>query len=66
MIFSCGENWRTRKVRLEHWHDFFPLWPRTVEVKDGKNICAWLEMIERKGEYFGFSDYWLWEYRRKP
>ena len=72
MIFRCGENWKTREARLEHWHPFFALWPRVVAVEDGKDVCAWLEWIERKGVWHGCgSDYdssswWDFEYRRKP
>lgn len=67
MIFSCGENWRARKVRLENWHDFFPLVPRTVAVEGGEDICAWLQTIERRGRYCGGIPYscWIWEYRVK-
>ena len=68
MIFSCGENWKTTIARLEEWHPFFPLWPRVVAVENGKDVCAWLEWIERRGTLYGSyaGDGWCWEYRRKP
>ena len=68
MIFSCGENWKTREARLEGWHPFFALWPRVVAVENGKDVCAWLEWVGRKGTvYDGWGEHlWVWEYRRKP
>ena len=68
MRFSCGDSletrtrkWMARVSYLENWHPFFPLWPRTVAQKDGKDICAWLEPIERKGVYS--LGEWFWDYR---
>lgn len=68
MIFSCGENWETKRDRLSEWHDFFPLFPRTVSVEGGKDICAWLETIQRKGTFHPSWDdpWWEWDYRKKP
>ena len=67
MRFSFGENWDAEKKRLENWHDFYPLWPTCVFVKDGKNIYAWLEMIEEKCERECNYDgcWWSCEYRPK-
>ena len=70
MIFGCGETWLSKKNRLEKWHPFFCLLPRTVDVVDGRRICAWLMWVERRGEYgvmLGDLFYqWRWEYRLKP
>lgn len=68
MKFSCGENWKHKKERLENWHDFFCLWPRTISVDEtGKDICAWIETIERRGSFICWPGdcYWNWEYRAK-
>jgi hypothetical protein len=67
MIFSCGETWEARRARLEDWHDFFPLLPRSVAETDGRHVCAWLQTIERKGKFWAdWADYsWNWEYRLK-
>lgn len=68
MIFSCGENWRAKHERLSEWHDFFPIWPRTVKVENGHDVCAWLQTIQRKGTHHanGWDSWWTWEYRLKP
>jgi hypothetical protein len=66
MIFSCGENWEAKIARLSKWHDFFPIFPRTVTVEGGKDICAWLQIIERKGKHYSYIEsWWSWEYRVK-
>jgi hypothetical protein len=52
-----------RLARLAQWHDFFPLWPRKVAVIDGHFQCAWLQTVERRGEW-GYLDM-VWEYRLK-
>lgn len=69
MKFSCGDDCQTRcgravakQRRLESWHDHFALLPCTVGQRDGKDICCWLETIERRiipGCKF------LFEYRQK-
>lgn len=64
MIFSCSETWESEKNRLESWHPFFTLIPRTVGKKNGKYICAWLEWIERKGIWVSGWD-WVYYYREK-
>lgn len=71
MKFSCGDTeatriakWKARVAALGQWHDFFALIPRTIAQENGKEVCAWLETIERRGTY-GYS-YWRWEYRAKP
>jgi hypothetical protein len=63
MRFSCGENWETKRTRLQKWHPFFAIWPRTVSVENGKDICVWLGWIERQGHWYG--RYWIWTYREK-
>jgi hypothetical protein len=67
MRFSCGENWKAREARLKEWHPFFCIWPRTIAVENGKDICAWFEWIERR-RYFSttlFCCGWITEYRAK-
>lgn len=69
MRFSCGENWKHKLARLREWHPFFALWPRTVTVENGRDVCVWLQWIERKGKFYSFpmDSWWDWEYReRKP
>ena len=74
MMFSCGENDELRKKRLQDWHPYFALWPRTIYVENGRDICAWMQWIERKGRFSEmvytadgpYSNWWDWEYRRKP
>ena len=66
MIFNCGltnEEWE--RVHRQ-WHSFFPLFPRTIEVVNGKHVCAWLETIERRAVDVRYWDgRWVdWEYRR--
>ena len=65
MIFSCGETWEVKKKRLNSWHRFFVIFPRHIDDKDGKRICAALQYVERKGRITGgFMDaWWEWEYR---
>lgn len=53
MIFSCGETWEAKKARLEQWHDYFILWPRTIGEENGRYKCVWLQTVERKGHYYG-------------
>lgn len=67
MIFSCGESWDAEFERRSNWHDFYPVFPRTVGVKDGKVICAWLQTVERRGieRQARRGRYWMWEYRLK-
>ena len=66
MIFSCGENWAAYKKRIGEWHDFFAIFPCTIDVVDGKELCVWLQTIERRGEYRGYPIHvWSWEYRLK-
>lgn len=69
MIFRCGITWAEEKKRRGEWHDFFPLFPRTVAVNDrGEKSCAWLQTIQRKSEFhcYGMDAYWSNEYRLKP
>lgn len=65
MIFSCGPTYEERSERRKRWHRFFPLFPRTLEVRDGKCICVCWQWIERSGwwvpEYEG--GHMHWEYR---
>ena len=87
MIFSCGETNGARAERQQaeysawlekhsQWHPCFALWPRRIAVLNGKKVCAWMEIVERKGEWRnskchnidGYSydgQVWGWEYRRK-
>jgi len=62
MQFSCGETWEAKAARLENWHDFFALLPRTVAEENGRDVCAWLETIQRRRTW---SAGWEWYYRRK-
>ena len=67
MRFNCGDSYIVWTTRLTNWHPFFALFPRKIGEKDGKDICAWLEWIERKGKFvssYGDSG-WVWEYRGK-
>jgi hypothetical protein len=69
MIFDCGDTHDTYIGKIKEWHDFFPLWPRTVEIVEGRKICAWMQTIQRKAmkHYCWFDGcYTDWEYRRKP
>lgn len=70
MKFDCdrGKKRRAaRRLRLQEWHPFVPVWPRKVAPSD----CRLLERIERKGKwtpprFIGchyVSGFWLWEYR---
>jgi hypothetical protein len=74
MIFRCGETSVVKQerrdmehARLSEWHDFFALFPRNIAEKNGRCICAWLQVIQRKGRFIvGYeSDWWRWEYRIK-
>jgi hypothetical protein len=73
MKFSCGltpeKAWEKEKTYLSNWHNKFLWFPTTIKVKDGKQICCWLETVERKGKYFSGSwmsdSYCKWEYRTK-
>jgi hypothetical protein len=65
MIFDCGETDAAYVMRLKNWHDFFPLFPRTVDRVDGRNVCAWLETIQRRGVWVPLCG-WHWIYRIKP
>lgn len=66
MIFSCGkteERKRASRASLEVWHDFFVLWPRSIDVVKGKHRCVWLQTIQRKGTFCQSSyGFWLWDY----
>lgn len=68
MILDCGETWDAKRKRLAEWHDFFPLFPRMVDVVNGRAVCAWLQTIERRKHYdpdpHPFPADW-WEYRVK-
>lgn len=68
MIISCGETWAQRKKRLQDWHPFFALWPRQIAEVNGVRVCAWLQVIGRKGMCIdGWDDtLWIWEYRVQP
>lgn len=78
MKFSCGislteyiRRLAHEQLRLQQWHDFFALVPRTIGHKDGKNICCWLEIIERRGKLNSGTSWdgpwaeWTWKYREK-
>lgn len=65
MIFECGETQDAREKRLRDWHPFFALWPRTIEEKDGRKICAWLQWIERRALWQDYVFGWTWQYREK-
>jgi hypothetical protein len=66
MIARCGETYTARMERLSNWHDFFALLPHKVDEEDGKDVCAWLQVIQRKGVWMGYPIAWDWQYRLKP
>ena len=63
MRFSCAEETEAWKKRISQWHPFFPLWPREVDVVDGRWRCAWLETVERRATRIYDGYFILWEYR---
>lgn len=64
MKFDCGETAQARQARIQKWHPFFVLFPRTVKEENGRKICAWMETIERRGYWIGYPLFvWEWEYR---
>jgi hypothetical protein len=59
MKFDCGETAKEWYKRVTDWHDFYAIFPRSVDPHD----CRMFETIQRKlvaGEYS--SD---WVYRKK-
>jgi hypothetical protein len=66
MIFSCGETWEARKERQENWHDCFLIFPTKVDERDGKDVCAWLQVVERRRYLIHPICGYGWEYRLKP
>lgn len=55
MKFSCGrtnaqktKDYKEYLARCKEWHKVFLLWPKTIEEKDGRKICYWLQTVERK------------------
>lgn len=74
MIFSCGltsaRAWELYRAKREQWHDFFAIWPRVVAVDEhGKQMCAWMQTIERRSSFQGYGEYgppWVNEFRVKP
>lgn len=66
MLFNCGKARETRDeymTRVETWHKFFAILPRTIRVVDGQRTCVALQCIERKGTWV---DDWAggnWEYK---
>jgi len=65
MIFSCGETWEAKKARLEQWHDFFVLWPRTVGEENGRYKCVWLQTVERKRRFNDWTGDFNYVFRLK-
>lgn len=65
MRFSCFEETEAWKRRISEWHQFFPLFPRQIDVVNGRWRCAWLEMVERRATKIAYYDGWdiTWEYR---
>jgi hypothetical protein len=67
MEFYCGLTDEERDKRDSEWHDFFALFPRTIQVRNGYFICACLQTIQRRAVGIVYWDgrYVEWEYRRK-
>lgn len=75
MRFSCGRTNEQKAADREvwlaqqnEWHKVFLLRPRTLEEKDGKKICYWLQWVERKmaQEDYYWRDHYVrtkYEYR---
>jgi len=53
MKISCGETSSSKWGRLESWHTVFCWLPKKVGEEDGRNICVWLEKVERR--YYGWG-----------
>lgn len=69
MIFNCGLTRDERDKREKEWHDFFPVFPRTVSTTEGgEKVCAWFQIIERRAIWIAYYDgrYASYEYRVKP
>lgn len=69
MEFSCGLTQEEKDKCDSEWHNFFPIFPRTIATKDGKKLCAWLQTIQRRAGRIAYYYYdgrsVVWEYRRK-
>ena len=68
MIFDCGEDHEHYVERIKDWHSFFTILPRTVKIENGRNICAWMQIIERRClRHYCWPDGCgtFWEYRLK-
>ena len=68
MKLDCGETFEAKEERLMQWHPFFAFLPRRIGVRDGRKICAWLEVIERRatGSYYNWPfEGFIWEYRER-
>ena len=65
MLFRCSETNDHYADRISQWQRWFAWYPVQIDTKDGYNICAWLQVVDRRGELtFGYD--WRvarWEYR---
>jgi len=73
MRFSCGKTDNQKfKDRLERiarekqWHRVFLFWPKTIEEKDGRKICYWLQQVEKRMVHEGDLFYSLPVYEYRP
>lgn len=66
MIWKNGLTWAGEKAAKGKWHRWFAWHPVVVGfTEDDHCIKAWLQYIERKGEWYSsWGDCgWCWEYR---
>lgn len=66
MIWKNGLTWAGEKALKSRWHIWFAWYPVVVGItEDNHYIKAWLQNIERKGEWYAsWGDCgWNWEYR---
>ena len=65
MLFRCSETNDHYADRISQWQRWFAWYPVQIDTKDGHMVCAWLQTVERIGEYHqGYEGpYTIWEYR---
>ena len=76
MRFNCGRRLGERIDALldkistneKEWHSWFSWWPRRLDDEKGKEVCVWLETIQRRVRtvYGKYLNYDVTEYRLNP
>jgi hypothetical protein len=61
MIWKNGltknEKYRLKTIKTQTWHKWFAWYPVVIWIKEGHQIKAWLQYLERRSNYVNFPNW---------